>query len=200
MKRIILKLIPLLCYIVCLLLIIKNNINANNEQKAAMDKLSEVTSENIELKTEIETLKEQHEEEINRYKREYNSTSRSSTSVKRETALSKEAEAYLGEFTSTGYCTEDWRGTGKVHYCNSGTPNIGAMGEEVIPYKTIAVDPNVIPLGSNLKIQDSKGNIYYVRANDTGGAIKGYKIDMVCSSHSEALSWGRQKVQVWLLK
>lgn len=197
--RRIITIISLIGIIFCTLSIVKNNANLRAKHEDTMNKLNEVTTENVELKAEIEDIKIKHEEELNQYKREYNETSRSSY-VKRETQTNTGEGTYLGWFSSAGYCTEDWRGTGKVHYCNSGTPNIGAMGEEVTPYKTIAVDPNVIPLGSQLKIQDENGNVYYVRANDTGGAIKGNKIDMVCGSHNEALAWGRRKVQIWKLE
>ena len=53
------------------------------------------------------------------------------------------------------------------------------------PYRTIAVDPKVIPLGSRVEIN---GQIYI--AEDTGGAIKGNRIDMCVSSHAEAYRRG----------
>lgn len=51
---------------------------------------------------------------------------------------------------------------------------------------TIAVDPNVIPYGSRVIIN---GHTYI--AEDTGSAIKGNKIDICVSSHSEALQKGK---------
>lgn len=129
---------------------------------------------NVELNAEIERLKK----EIKVY--------------------SANKNTYIGTFTSTAYCTEDWRGTGIPHSCNSGNPKKGALGEDVIPYQTVAVDPSVIPLGSNLMIVDEYGNTYHVRANDTGGSIKGNRIDMVCNSHSEAEQWGRRTVKIWI--
>ena len=53
------------------------------------------------------------------------------------------------------------------------------------PNRTIAVDPRIIPLGSKVEIN---GRIYI--AEDTGGAIKGNRIDMCVSSHSEAYAKG----------
>jgi len=61
--------------------------------------------------------------------------------------------------------------------------------------RTIAVDPKVIPLGSQVKIN---GNIY--TAEDTGSAIKGKKIDIYYNSHSEALNWGRRSIEVYVLR
>lgn len=107
-------------------------------------------------------------------------------------SASVETGAFLGTFTSTAYCVENYH-----HICNNGNPSKTAMGTRPIPYKTIAVDPRVIKLGTKLKLQDSSGKVYYVTATDTGGAIKGKKIDMVVDSHNGALNWGRRSVKIW---
>lgn len=60
---------------------------------------------------------------------------------------------------------------------------------------TIAVDPSVIPLGSKVYV-DGYG---YAIASDTGGAIKGNKIDVYLNSASECNSWGRKSVNVLLV-
>lgn len=60
---------------------------------------------------------------------------------------------------------------------------------------TVAVDPSVIPLGSKLYV---KGYGYAI-ASDTGGAIKGNKIDIYLNSVSECISFGRQTVSVTVL-
>lgn len=62
-------------------------------------------------------------------------------------------------------------------------------------YGVAAVDPNVIPLGTKLYI-DGYG---YAIAADTGGAIKGNKIDLVFNSQQEALAFGRRQVTVKIL-
>ena len=61
--------------------------------------------------------------------------------------------------------------------------------------KVIAVDPSVIPLGTEVYVE-GYGNAI---AGDTGGAIKGNKIDVFIPSHSEAMSWGRKTVNVTIL-
>jgi N-acetylmuramoyl-L-alanine amidase len=61
--------------------------------------------------------------------------------------------------------------------------------------KVIAVDPKVIPLGSTVYVEGYGKAI----AGDTGGAIKGKKIDLYMSSEKQALKWGRQQVEVKIL-
>lgn len=69
----------------------------------------------------------------------------------------------------------------------------GRMPEQNV---TVAVDPRVIKLGTRLKIEIPDGNGGYVvyranaRADDTGGAIKGNKIDVLVNEHQEALNLG----------
>ncbi|WP_226569114.1 LysM peptidoglycan-binding and 3D domain-containing protein [Bacillus stratosphericus] len=58
--------------------------------------------------------------------------------------------------------------------------------------KVIAVDPNVIPLGSKVYVEGYGEAI----AADTGGAIKGNKIDVHLPSKSQAKNWGVKSVKV----
>ncbi|WP_416730142.1 ubiquitin-like domain-containing protein [Fictibacillus sp. JL2B1089] len=61
--------------------------------------------------------------------------------------------------------------------------------------KVIAVDPSVIPLGSKVYVE----GYGYAIASDTGGAIKGNKIDVFFSSQSQAVSWGRKSVKIRII-
>lgn len=63
-------------------------------------------------------------------------------------------------------------------------------------YSSVAVDPRVIPLGTRLYI-DGYG---YAVAEDTGGAIKGSKIDLYFDTYSETNRWGVRTVTVYVLK
>ncbi|MDA8227375.1 MAG: 3D domain-containing protein [Desulfitobacterium hafniense] len=60
----------------------------------------------------------------------------------------------------------------------------------------IAVDPRVIPLGSRVYVE----GYGYAIAADTGGAIKGNKVDVFFPSLSRCLEWGRRSVKLFLLK
>ena len=67
----------------------------------------------------------------------------------------------------------------------------------------IAVDPSVIPLGSRLYITSADGSSWvygYATAEDTGGAIKGNRIDLYFSSEGECQSFGRQSAIVYVLE
>ncbi|MEO2075464.1 MAG: LysM peptidoglycan-binding domain-containing protein [Bacillus sp. (in: firmicutes)] len=61
--------------------------------------------------------------------------------------------------------------------------------------KVIAVDPSVIPLGSKVEVEGYGVAI----ASDTGGAIKGNRIDVFIPSEEKALEWGRKDIKVKIL-
>ncbi len=65
----------------------------------------------------------------------------------------------------------------------------------------VAVDPSVIPLKSKLYIESADGSFVYgyCTAEDTGGAIKGNKVDLVMNTKEECFDFGRQTVKVYIL-
>ena len=74
-----------------------------------------------------------------------------------------------------------------------------------LQFGDIAVDPSVIPLGSKVFISGySDTNLpkggFYATAVDTGGAIKGNKIDIYMKSTTAALDFGVENVQVTVFK
>lgn len=68
--------------------------------------------------------------------------------------------------------------------------------------KTIAVDPNVIPLGSWVKLEFPNGKTLVRKAEDTGGVVKGQIIDVYSTaSTSELMRRGRtHDVKVYVLE
>ena len=68
-----------------------------------------------------------------------------------------------------------------------------ATGAKATQGVTIATDPDVIPMGTEVEID---GHIYI--AQDVGGAINGNRIDLYFDSHEDALQWGvREKIVRW---
>lgn len=88
-----------------------------------------------------------------------------------------------GKFKVTAYCP-------CVDCCGK-TDGITSTGTKATAGRTVAVDPKVIPYGSTVVIN---GNEYV--AEDTGGSIKGNKIDMFFNTHEEALQWGVKYCEV----
>lgn len=91
----------------------------------------------------------------------------------------------LGDFTITAYCP--------CAACCGKTDGITATGVKAREGRTIAVDPKIIPYGTELVIN---GNTYI--AEDTGGSVKGHKLDIFFNSHLEALEWGVQEHEVFI--
>ncbi len=68
---------------------------------------------------------------------------------------------------------------------------------------TVAVDPRVIPLGTKLYVKSLTPGVPdygFAIAQDTGGAIKGNKIDLFMDTVWECLQFGRRPVMVYILQ
>jgi len=63
-------------------------------------------------------------------------------------------------------------------------------------YGAVAVDPQVIPLGSRLYVE----GYGFARALDTGGAIKGNRIDVFFETKEQTRRWGIRRVRVYVLE
>lgn len=136
------------------------------------------------LAKEAEKKRLAEEAEKKRLAEEEEKKSSSSSSV------SHEGNKYTGVFEVTGYCNcrsccgqYSPEVTGRTPHTASGT--VPCAG------RTVAVDSNVIPLGSTVVIN---GHSYI--AEDTGSAVKGNVIDVFYDSHNDALNWGRRSVEV----
>lgn len=105
--------------------------------------------------------------------------------------------AKVEEYESDKYNQKAWQNAGEfviTHYChcseccgkNDGITTAGTVVQEG---RTIAVDPEVIPLGSEVLIN---GQVYV--AEDTG--VSGNHIDIYVPSHEQALQMGRYSTDV----
>lgn len=105
--------------------------------------------------------------------------------AKTETKTQEASTSYKATYTmeATAYTGDTTTATGVTPVRN---PN---------GLSTIAVDPSIIPLGSKVYIPGYGKAV----AADTGGAIKGHRIDLFLNSENECINWGRQNVTLYIL-
>jgi len=103
--------------------------------------------------------------------------------IKEIMEVEKEVEWYY--FIASGYSANDPA---------QGTNNITATGKE-IKEGMIAVDTRVIPLGTKIEIKD----MGIFKAEDTGGKIKGNRIDIYFDTKKEAKEFGRKGVWIKII-
>jgi 3D (Asp-Asp-Asp) domain-containing protein len=99
----------------------------------------------------------------------------------------------LDNFTLTAYVLDE-RSTGK----KPGSRGFGitASGTRAQVQRTVAVDPQVIPIGSYVYIE----GIGWRVAEDTGGAVKGRHIDVLVPSEQVAIQFGvKRHVRVYVI-
>lgn len=134
-----------------------------------------------------EVLKEPVNRMVKKGTRDTVATTRGNVRFKK--AIYMSATAYDATFESTG------KNPGDPHY------GITRSGTKVRP-GVVAVDPKVIPLGTKLYVQSLDGTPDYgfASAEDTGGAIKGNKIDLYYESPEDVRKYGRRNVLVYILE
>lgn len=87
---------------------------------------------------------------------------------------------------------EDFEATA---YCIYGTTFSGVVVQRGI----VAADPSILPIGSVIEVRAGKySGIYTVM--DTGAVIKGRIIDIYMPEYEEAIEFGRQQVQLRVLR
>ena len=89
--------------------------------------------------------------------------------------------------TATAYCP--------CAKCCGKSDGITATGTKATAGRTIAVDPSVIPYGTEIIID----GITYI-AEDCGGAVKGNIVDIFFDTHEEALIFGRRVMTAYIVK
>lgn len=94
-------------------------------------------------------------------------------------------EYEIVEVTATAYCP--------CLSCCGKTDRITASGTVAKEGRTIAVDPAIIPYGTEVEIN---GTTYI--AEDCGSAIKGNRVDIFFNSHEKALEFGIQELTAYI--
>lgn len=162
---------------ICAALWCANTIIAKSERNAALDRVETLQEENAELIKQNKEL----QESIDKLKKE--------AAEKTAKAETKDTEAAdwtsAGVFKVTHYCD--------CEHCQGEYIGTTATGTAPKAGRTIAVDPDTIPLGSVVKINGQE----YV-AEDTGGAIKGNRVDIFVADHGEAMAKGIKEEVIYL--
>lgn len=147
-----------------------NYANLEAEKNNLTNQVSELTEKNKQLEQKISTQSKSTQPKT--------TAQPQTTTTPKATTKSSTGGKNLGQFRISAYCNCS-------KCCGKWAGGPTASGTTPKAGRTIAVDPKVIPLGSKVIID---GHTYI--AEDTGSAIKGNKIDMYFSSHSEAMAWG----------
>lgn len=102
----------------------------------------------------------------------------------------KNSFVYAGTFKLTGYCP--------CYSCSENWGTQTASGSAATEGITIAADTGVLPLGTKVYIE----GIGERTVQDVGGAIKGNKIDIFVSNHSNAYQqqYNLSNAKLWILK
>ena len=121
------------------------------------------------------------------------------TEAEQETAENELIEAALlshavrlDDVTVTHYCT--------CSRCCGKSDGITASGRRATPGISVAVDPSIIPLGSDVLVDYGDGELHYYRADDTGSAVKGAHIDLCMESHEAAIQAGVRTATVYFIE
>ena len=90
-------------------------------------------------------------------------------------------------YTVTAYCP--------CSKCCGKSDGITASGVLAIEGITVAADPKILPMGTHIYIEGYGERI----VQDVGGAVKGNRLDLYFDKHSDALVFGRKKLEVTIL-
>lgn len=99
-----------------------------------------------------------------------------------------DTRALLGEFTVTAYCPCE-------KCCGEWADGLTYTETKATEGRTLAVDPEVISLGSVVEVN----GVNYV-AEDIGGAVNGKHVEIYFNDHNEALEWGKQSLPVYMIE
>ena len=103
--------------------------------------------------------------------------------------------------------TESYEATAYIALCDTGCSGVTYTGHDARQsiytaegHRVIAVDPSMIPLYSIVSVKLADGTTFTAQALDIGSAINGFDIDLLVASESEAWQFGRQSVEIELIR
>lgn len=203
-----------------------NKVNSNSAEELALyDNVTVKEEVNFNIvkrlnpSLEAGTTKTVREGEMGEKEVDYRVKYENGVEVSREAiseTVTKPAVDKIVEYGNKNATADSPVNTGKLDYkyvitCNataydlSAEENGGYAGQTAtgVPLDkgVIAVDPKVIPLGSRVYIEalDGSWSYGYAVAADTGGAIKGNRVDLCYRTRYECIQFGRRPCRVYVL-
>lgn len=174
------------------------------------DKLEDTKKQNEMYLNEVQvkldkanSLAKQLQEKENQKSKELESSKSTLADIEEQKRKEAEAAAAIASRGAIGNINYSKNFTMLSSAYTTGDPGVGTRTASGLPvkrdpngYSTVAVDPSVIPLGTKLYI-DGYG---YAIAADTGGKIKGNKIDLFFYDSNTCNAWGRKLVKVCVVE
>ncbi len=185
---------------------------ANNKYKSISKEIKIAESEKAAIQAELkdaeESIKKQQEEAAARKKvivQQQTAVSAETTEAPKSSSSSSKGKSNSSSNSNKNSSSKKESSSSKTIYVSataysheSTKSDYTALGYNIkknANMKLIAVDPAVIPLGSKVWVEGYGEAI----AGDTGGAIKGHKIDVLMPNNGKAKAWGRKTVKVKIL-
>ena len=158
----------------------------SEEQKNIATTEVTITKETTETQKQEETTKQEKKDKKVKKKvkkkAKKNSKKKAKKKGKKKNQKKKKKDSWSHEFHVTAYCG--------CYECSEQYGTQTSTGVTAESGRTIAVDPEVIPYGSKVEIN---GHIY--TAEDCGGAINGYDIDIFMDDHEATDTFGSQYIK-----
>lgn len=185
-----------------------NEEDYNKKIKELEEDIEKIREEKRKIEESKRKEREREKEELMIASRANTSRSNSNNTTSTTNNTNSNKGVLIGEFTATAYdlsvdSTGKRRGDAGYGLTASGY-NIAGMSRERA--MTIATDPRVIPRGSKVRIEFSEPYTHFsgvYTARDTGGAIKGNKVDIFLGdfnqerSHESVARFGVRKVNIY---
>ena len=143
--------------------------NVNTSVEATSEEQKNIATTETKATTETQT-------------KEKKAKKNSKKKAKKKGKKKKKKDSWSHEFHVTAYCG--------CYECSEQYGTQTSTGVTAESGRTIAVDPEVIPYGSKVEIN---GHIY--TAEDCGGAINGYDIDIFMDDHEATDTFGSQYIK-----
>lgn len=164
------------------------NTTLSDQVDHVQELVDKVTQENSDLKEKLETTQ-----------RELDEVKRAAETFSKATALNTTADWKAVEQGSDAPWQEV-KATAYSAFCPDGCNGITATGFNIknpnIDHRVIAVDPKVIPLYSIVEIK----GLGFFKAMDTGGAIKGNRVDILVNSLKAADQFGTKHLDMRIVR